>query len=91
MQSLSLKQTSTGRRHQHPDESNGIWGSQFSEEAFAVKMAFYLDPVTRDTGALQLIPGASPSSHSVSLPPPRCRRFPVSHNLHGASASIVGI
>ena len=32
-------------------------------------MAFYLDPVTRDTGALQLIPGASRLSDS-----PRCRR-----------------
>jgi hypothetical protein len=40
----------TGDTGWHPD---GNWG-----ELFAVKLAFYLDPVTRDTGCLRVIPGS---------------------------------
>ena len=44
----------TGR---HPD---GSWG-----QLFAAKTAFYLDPLTRDTGALRLIPGSHRPDHFV--------------------------
>ena len=41
----------------HPD---GSWG-----QLFAAKTAFYLDPLTRDTGALRLIPGSHRPDHFV--------------------------
>ena len=41
----------------HPD---GGWG-----QLFATKTAFYLDPLTRDTGALRLIPGSHRPDHFV--------------------------
>ena len=41
----------------HPD---GGWG-----ELFATKTAFYLDPLTRDTGALRFIPGSHRPDHFV--------------------------
>jgi hypothetical protein len=40
----------TGDTGWHPD---GNWG-----ELFAVKIAFYLDPVRRDTGCLRVLPGS---------------------------------
>src|ERR1700744_6448534 len=39
----------TGDTPWHPD---GSWGA-----LYAIKVAFYLDPVRRDTGALRVIPG----------------------------------
>ncbi|MCX5662695.1 MAG: phytanoyl-CoA dioxygenase family protein [Planctomycetota bacterium] len=39
----------------HPD---GSWG-----RLFAVKVAFYLDPLTRDTGCLRVIPGSHRPDH----------------------------
>ncbi len=47
----------TGDTGWHPD---GNWG-----ELFAVKIAFYLDPVTRDTGCLRVIPGSQDPDHLV--------------------------
>ena len=41
----------------HPD---GSWG-----QLFAAKTAFYLDPLTRNTGALRLIPGSHRPDHLV--------------------------
>ena len=41
----------------HPD---GGWG-----QLFATKTAFYLDPLTRDTGALRFIPGSHRPDHFV--------------------------
>ena len=41
----------------HPD---GNWG-----QLFAVKVAFYLDPLTRDTGAIRFIPGSHQPDHFV--------------------------
>ncbi len=41
----------------HPD---GSWGQLFS-----CKVAFYLDPLTKDTGGLRVIPGSQDPSHSV--------------------------
>ena len=41
----------------HPD---GNWG-----QLFAVKIAFYLDPLTRDTGCLRVIPGSQHPDHFV--------------------------
>jgi len=41
----------------HPD---GNWG-----QLFAAKIAFYLDPLTRGTGALRLIPGSHRPDHFV--------------------------
>jgi hypothetical protein len=41
----------------HPD---GNWG-----ELFAVKVAFYLDPLTRDTGCLRVLPGSQDPEHFV--------------------------
>jgi hypothetical protein len=40
----------------HPDEGNTIWGYEPGPEAFAIKVAFYLDPVRADSGALRVIP-----------------------------------
>jgi len=45
----------TGDTGWHPD---GNWG-----RLFAVKVAFYLDPLTRDTGALRVIPGSQRPDH----------------------------
>ena len=47
----------TGDTPWHPD---GNWG-----EVFAVKVAFYLDPVTKDTGCLRVIPGSQDPEHLV--------------------------
>ncbi len=47
----------TGDTPWHPD---GNWG-----QLFAVKLAFYLDPVRRDTGALRVIPGSHDPAHLV--------------------------
>jgi hypothetical protein len=47
----------TGDTGWHPD---GNWG-----QLFAVKVAFYLDPVTRDTGCLRVIPGSQDPGHFV--------------------------
>jgi hypothetical protein len=47
----------TGDTGWHPD---GNWG-----ELFAIKVAFYLDPVRRDTGALRVIPGSCNPDHLV--------------------------
>jgi hypothetical protein len=41
----------------HPD---GNWGQKF-----AVKVAFYLDPLTRDTGCLRVLPGSQDPDHYV--------------------------
>ena len=41
----------------HPDGSRG--------QLFAAKTAFYLDPLTRDTGAVRLIPGSHRSDHFI--------------------------
>ena len=41
----------------HPD---GNWG-----QLFAAKVAFYLDPLTRDTGAIRFIPGSHQPDHFV--------------------------
>ncbi len=41
----------------HPD---GNWG-----QLFAVKIAFYLDPLTRDTGCLRVLPGSQNPDHYV--------------------------
>ena len=45
-----------GDTHWHPDEGNTIWGYEPGSDAFAIKVAFYLDPVRADTGALRVIP-----------------------------------
>ena len=47
----------TGNTGWHPD---GNWG-----QLFAIKVAFYLDPVTRDTGCLRVIPGSQDPNHRV--------------------------
>ncbi len=47
----------TGDTGWHPD---GNWG-----QLFAVKAAFYLDPVRRDTGCLRVIPGSQNPAHFV--------------------------
>jgi hypothetical protein len=47
----------TGDTPWHPD---GNWG-----ELFAIKVAFYLDPLTRDTGCLRVIPGSQEPEHFV--------------------------
>jgi len=47
----------TGDTGWHPD---GNWG-----QPFAVKMAFYLDPLTRDTGCLRVLPGSQDPDHFV--------------------------
>jgi hypothetical protein len=57
----------TGDTGWHPD---GNWG-----EVFAVKVAFYLDPVTKDTGCLRVIPGSQDPDHFI-------RRHRI--NLNGA-------
>ena len=41
----------------HPD---GNWG-----ELFAIKVAFYLDPLTRDTGCLRVVPGSQDPDHPI--------------------------
>ena len=54
----------------HPD---GNWG-----ELFAVKMAFYLDTVTRDTGCLRVIPGSQDPEHLIrkrSINPNKAREL----------------
>jgi Phytanoyl-CoA dioxygenase (PhyH) len=40
--------------------ADGHWG-----ELFAVKVAFYLDPVRRDSGALRVVPGSQDPSHFI--------------------------
>lgn len=45
----------TGDTWWHPD---GNWG-----QPFAAKIAFYLDPVARDTGCLRVIPGSQDPEH----------------------------
>ena len=47
----------TGDTPWHPD---GNWG-----RLFGVKVAFYLDPVTRETGCLRVLPGSQDPSHPV--------------------------
>jgi hypothetical protein len=47
----------TGDTGWHPD---GNWG-----QLFAVKVAFYLDPLTRDTGCLRVLPGSQDPDHFV--------------------------
>lgn len=47
----------TGDTPWHPD---GNWG-----ELFAVKIAFYLDPLTRNTGCLRVLPGSQDPDHLV--------------------------
>ncbi len=47
----------TGDTRWHPD---GNW-----EQLFAVKVAFYLDPLTRDTGCLRVIPGSQDPNHYI--------------------------
>lgn len=47
----------TGDTGWHPD---GNWG-----QLFAVKVAFYLDPVTKDTGCLRVLPGSQDPDHLV--------------------------
>lgn len=47
----------TGDTGWHPD---GNWG-----QLFAVKIAFYLDPVTKDTGCLRVLPGSQDPDHYV--------------------------
>lgn len=47
----------SGDTHWHPD---GNWG-----QLFACKLAFYLDPLTRATGALRVIPGSHHPDHPV--------------------------
>jgi hypothetical protein len=47
----------TGDTGWHPD---GNWG-----RLFAVKVAFYLDPVTRETGCLRVLPGSQDPDHFV--------------------------
>jgi hypothetical protein len=47
----------TGDTPWHPD---GNWGG-----LFGVKAAFYLDPLTHDTGCLRVIPGSQDPTHSV--------------------------
>lgn len=47
----------TGDTGWHPD---GNWG-----QLFACKLAFYLDPVTRDTGCLRVIPGSHRPDHVI--------------------------
>jgi hypothetical protein len=47
----------TGDTGWHPD---GGWG-----QLFAIKLAFYLDPVSRDTGCLRVIPGSHEPGHPV--------------------------
>ena len=47
----------SGNTNWHPD---GNWG-----QLFAAKTAFYLDPLTRDTGAVRLIPGSHRSDHFI--------------------------
>lgn len=47
----------TGDTGWHPD---GNWG-----QLFACKVAFYLDPVTRSTGCLRVIPGSQRPDHFV--------------------------
>lgn len=47
----------TGDTRWHPD---GNWG-----QLFAVKVAFYLDPLTRETGALRVIPGSHRPDHFI--------------------------
>ena len=59
--------TAPGLQNWHPDEEAGIWGSAFSTTAgdadpedrlcFALKLAFYLDPLSKDTGCLSVVPG----------------------------------
>ena len=47
----------TGDTGWHPD---GNWG-----QLFACKVAFYLDPLTKDTGCLRVIPGSQNPTHFV--------------------------
>src|SRR5579872_7608658 len=47
----------TGNTGWHPD---GNWG-----RLFAAKVAFYLDPLTRDTGCLRVLPGSQDPEHFV--------------------------
>ncbi|HZP83766.1 MAG TPA: phytanoyl-CoA dioxygenase family protein [Chthonomonadaceae bacterium] len=47
----------TGDTGWHPD---GNWG-----QLFACKVAFYLDPLTRDTGCLRVIPGSHRPDHYI--------------------------
>ncbi|MEZ4727380.1 MAG: phytanoyl-CoA dioxygenase family protein [Caldilineaceae bacterium] len=47
----------SGDTRWHPD---GNWG-----QLFAVKVAFYLDPLTRDSGCLRVIPGSHRPDHYI--------------------------
>ena len=47
----------SGNTNWHPD---GNWG-----QLFAAKTAFYLDPLTWDTGAVRLIPGSHRPDHFI--------------------------
>ncbi|MDQ2730138.1 MAG: phytanoyl-CoA dioxygenase family protein [Armatimonadota bacterium] len=47
----------TGNTGWHPD---GNWGQLFS-----IKIAFYLDPLTRNTGCLRVIPGSHRPDHFI--------------------------
>ena len=47
----------SGETQWHPD---GSWG-----ELFACKLAFYLDPLTRETGALRVVPGSHHPGHPL--------------------------
>ena len=49
----------SGDTHWHPD---GGWG-----QLFACKIAFYLDPLTKDTGSLRVIPGSHNPDHFVRV------------------------
>ena len=63
----------TGDTRWHPD---GNWG-----QLWATKTAFYLDPVSRDSGCLRVIPGSQNPSHCV-------RSQQIDPNL---SADLVGV
>lgn len=49
----------SGDTRWHPD---GNWG-----QLFAVKVAFYLDPVRRDSGCLRVIPGSQRPDHFIRV------------------------
>ncbi len=51
----------TGDTGWHPD---GNWG-----QLFACKLAFYLDPLTKDTGCLRVVPGSHNPSHWLRTKP----------------------
>ena len=58
----------SGNTGWHPD---GSWG-----KLFAAKIAFYLDPLTRDTGALRFIPASHKPDHYV-----RTQKIDVNNSL----------